>query len=167
MSQEEKERKRGRRATLTRDSRNSTYKRRLNRLAQSGPVLYPPIRPPCEGWNSVRSPGEKTEEERDRQTVEKKRRACRTSQNAEADKRRLAVPPCREELYRLWMGAEIPPTPRRSVPHCDDITSRSCEKNARLSPTGHPSLARHIMTHYYNMELTPEGGPLDPVRTLE
>ena len=156
MSQEEKERKRGRRATLTRDSRNSTYKRRLNRLAQSGPVLYPPIRPPCEGWDSARSPG-KGKEDGDRQTVVSKRAARRTSQNAEADNvdwpSRHAVRDCTGYGWAL-----------KSLPHCDalshsvtTITSRFCEKNARLSPKGHPSLARHIRIHYYNMELIPEG----------
>ena len=58
-SGEKRKTRKGCQATLTRDSRNSTYKRRLNRLARSGPVFYPPIRPPCEGWNSVRSPGKK------------------------------------------------------------------------------------------------------------
>ena len=67
-----------------RDSRSSTYKRRLNRLAQSGPVAQPPIGPPCEGWISVRSPGKGRKKERG-STDSREEAACRPSQNAEAD----------------------------------------------------------------------------------
>ena len=104
------------------------------------------------------SPG-KEEEEGDRQSVVSKKAARRTNQNAEADHvdwpSRHALRDCTGYGWAL-----------KSLPHCDaplshsvtTITSGFGEKNARLSPKEHLSLARHIMIYYYNMELTPEGG---------
>ena len=118
---------------------------------------------PVRAGTACEAPGKEGKRKKEaRQTVVKELPAVRVNR-AEADHvdwpSRHALRDCTGYGWAL-----------KSLPHCDaplshsvtTITSRFGEKNARLSPKGHPSLARHVMIHYYNVELTPEGGLRTP-----